>query len=199
MVSKLMHESKKAFELDTKRFNIVAIGRLVSVKGYENLLKSIAILVKQKHFHHIQLRIIGTGELFELLSKLINELGLQNNIELCGFVENPYPVILNSDLFVMTSFSEGLPTALCEAMILGKPVMVTNVSGCSEVVGDGKYGAICEPYVDSIALKLEQIIQDDDYRSELAKNSIERSKIFSDEQTMKKYYNLFESDLKETN
>ncbi|MCC5917068.1 MAG: glycosyltransferase, partial [Cryomorphaceae bacterium] len=193
MISKLMQESQHPFKVDLERFNIVALGRLVPVKGYENLIKAVAVLQKQKQYKHPYLRIVGTGELFEPLSKLIKELGLQNNVELCGFVENPYPIILNSDLFVMTSYSEGLPTALCEAMILGKPVMVTNVSGCSEVVDNGKYGAICEPNVESIASKLEQILQDEDYRTELTEKSVERSQIFSDEHAMQQYYDLFES------
>lgn len=199
MNAKLLQESLKPFQIDTERFNIVALGRLVPVKGYENLIKAVALLVDQQAFKHVYVRIIGTGELFDKLSKMIYEMGLENHVELCGFIENPYPIILKSDLFVMTSFSEGLPTALCEAMILGKPVMVTNVSGCSEVVDGGKYGAVCEPTVESINSKLKQILHNDKYKLELTQKSKQRSIIFSDEHSMQQYYDLFNSDIKKPN
>jgi glycosyltransferase involved in cell wall biosynthesis len=192
MTSKLKIDKNKSLKFENNKVHIVALGRLVTVKGYENLIKAINIIVNESNNYNLKLRIIGTGELQDSLQTLIRNYSLEEFVELCGYVEDAYPLIEASDLFVMTSFSEGLPTALCEAMILGKPVMVTNVSGCSEVVSNGEYGAICEPNAASIAEVLGKLVVSPDLLESLKRKSLERAKMFSVDHAMDQYYKLFE-------
>jgi glycosyltransferase involved in cell wall biosynthesis len=69
------------------------------------------------------------------LEKMINELGLRDQIEILGFTKNPYPIIKNAKVLILSSEREGLPTVLVEALILGTPIVSTNcISGPSEIL-----------------------------------------------------------------
>ena len=54
-------------------------------------------------------------------------------------MSNPYPLMKHADALVISSLSEGLPTVMCEAMILGKPIIAPDISGCREVGNEGQY------------------------------------------------------------
>jgi len=72
------------------------------------------------------------------LEKMIDTLGIGNKVEILGFTKNPYPVIKNAKLLILSSEREGLPTVLVEALILGTPVVSTNcISGPSEILTAG--------------------------------------------------------------
>jgi len=69
------------------------------------------------------------------LVKMIQNFGLEKQVEILGFTSNPYPVIKNAKLLVLSSEREGLPTVLIEALILHTPVVSTNCkSGPSEIL-----------------------------------------------------------------
>ena len=69
------------------------------------------------------------------LEKMIDELGIKDRVEILGFTKNPYPVIKNAKLLILSSEREGLPTVLVEALILGIHVVSTNcISGPSEIL-----------------------------------------------------------------
>jgi len=69
------------------------------------------------------------------LEKMIDELGIRDKVEILGFTKNPYPVIKNAKLLILSSEREGLPTVLVEALILGTPVVSTDChSGPNEIL-----------------------------------------------------------------
>ena len=69
------------------------------------------------------------------LEKMIDELGIQDQVEILGFTKNPYPVIKNAKLLILSSEREGLPTVLIEALILDTAIVSTNcISGPSEIL-----------------------------------------------------------------
>ncbi len=72
------------------------------------------------------------------LEKMIDTLGIRNKVEILGFTKNPYPVIKNAKLLILSSEREGLPTVLIESLILDTPIISTNChSGPSEIlIGD---------------------------------------------------------------
>ncbi len=169
-------------------FNFVAVGSLIPVKNYELLIKAASILIKR--YKDFKIFILGHGYLESKLKALITQEGLQNNFELMGFISNPYPYMLKADAFIMTSLTEALPTALCEAMILQKPVIVTNVSGCREIVNGGEFGLLCESSEYDIAAKMYQLITNTDLFEYYKKKSIERSQVFDDQLFIQKFYEL---------
>jgi glycosyltransferase involved in cell wall biosynthesis len=170
--------------------NITAVGNLLPVKGYSNLLKACKLL--KDSGRDFKLRILGKGPLEGELKEQIQEMGLTGYVSLLGFRDNPYPYMLHSDLFVMSSFSEALPTVLCEAMILGKPVVVTNCSGCKGLVDEGVYGLMKEQTPQAIFEGLKLMIDDPDLRKKYSLKSKERSKLFDIDKAINEYEKLLD-------
>lgn len=180
--------------LDDDTINFIAIGRLVPVKGYCDLI-SAAVKLKNQNLN-FKIRIIGTGPQKDELQKLITDENISHHVELLGFVENPYPIMKASDIYVMSSLSEGLPTALCEAMFLELPILSTDASGCKEVLDNGKYGFQVSREVDALADGIKALIQSPNLRKKYRLLSQERSKIFSDTNSMKFYRDRIEQSVK---
>jgi glycosyltransferase involved in cell wall biosynthesis len=167
-------------EADTIKF--ISVGSLFPVKGYDLLI--LAALKLKKADVKFNIDIYGQGFLKEELLDLIKAHKLEKHVELKGFVSNPYPYIKNADVFIMSSKSEAMPMALCEAMILRKPVLVTNCSGCREVVNYGEFGLMSNAEIDDLAMNMLKLIKDKDYRVKLSSKSIERAVLFSDKSIM---------------
>lgn len=122
--------------------NFVSVGRLSEQKGYDRLIDSVEKLVKE--YDNFVIRIYGDGELKEDLRKMVITKKLTNFIRFEGFVNNPYPFIKNSDVFIAPSRTEGYSTVVVESLILGTPVVVTECSGMNDILDSGKYGLIVE-------------------------------------------------------
>ena len=119
---------------------VVAVGRLTQQKDFSTLLRAFA---KARVLRPMKLIILGEGELRSELESLVGQLNLQNDVSLPGFVENPFAYVSRSDLFVLSSLFEGLPTVLIEAMAVGTPVVAADCpSGPQEILKGGLYGPL---------------------------------------------------------
>ena len=119
---------------------ILAVGRLDKQKDFPTLIQAFA-LVRPKN--PAKLMILGEGSDRSSLESLIQELGLEEDIALPGFVDNPYAYMANADVFVLSSLYEGLPTVLIEALAGGTPVIATDCpSGPREILDNGNYGKL---------------------------------------------------------
>lgn len=107
--------------------NIVAIGRLVYQKGFDRLLQAMPQLLKVKP--NAKLWILGEGPLKKELKEQCNRLGITKNVEFVGFQTNPYVWLKHADLFVLSSYYEGLPNVLLEAIACECPVVAINHPG----------------------------------------------------------------------
>jgi glycosyltransferase involved in cell wall biosynthesis len=122
------------------RLIIVSAGRLTRAKDYPTLVRAFAELRARRP---ARLVILGEGGQRSRLEALIRALGLQDDVDLPGFIENPYNYLANADLFVLSSAWEGSPSALAEALALGTPVVATDCpSGPRELLQDGRYGPL---------------------------------------------------------
>ena len=84
--------------------------------------------------------ILGEGELREQLEREIKQKHLERHVFLAGFRGNPVELTKSFDVFVMSSVTEGLCTALVDAMAASKPAVATTAGGIPEVVVDGETG-----------------------------------------------------------
>ena len=119
---------------------ILAVGRLTEQKDFTTLLKAFA-RVRDKC--KCRLIIAGEGEERSALEKTITDLGIADDVDLHGYVDNPYAYMAHASVFVLSSAWEGLPTVLIEAMAIGLPVVSTDCpSGPKEILHNGKYGIL---------------------------------------------------------
>ena len=111
---------------------VVAVGRLTAQKDFPTLLRVIELV---QRCQPVRLIILGDGPDHRAISALARELGIEDCVELLGFVANPYPYMARASLFVLSSRYEGLPTVLIEALFLGTPVVSTDCpSGPGEII-----------------------------------------------------------------
>lgn len=170
--------------------NIIAVGSLLPVKGYSNLIKACKLL--KDSGREFKLRILGKGPLEEQLRNQIHRLGLKDYVYLLGYKSNPYPYMRESDIFVMSSLAEGLPTVLCEAMILGKPIVTTNCPGCRGLVDKGTYGLMTDITSESLFEGLRSMIDDSKMRYEYGQKAKQRSRSFNVDKVIAEYEKILD-------
>ncbi|XWK88417.1 MAG: glycosyltransferase [Phormidium sp.] len=119
---------------------ILAVGRLDKQKDFPTLIRAFAQVKQQRP---ARLIILGEGQDRVSLEALVQELGLEKEVALPGFVDNPFAYMKRSALFVLSSLYEGLPTVLIEAIAVGTPVVSTDCkSGPAEILENGRYGKL---------------------------------------------------------
>jgi glycosyltransferase involved in cell wall biosynthesis len=119
---------------------ILGVGRLTRAKDFSTLIRAFSFVRKKVN---ARLLILGEGEERPKLESLCRTLNLKNDVELPGYVSNPYPYMKRAAVFVLSSRWEGLPTVLVEALALGTPVVSTDCpSGPREILADGKWGRL---------------------------------------------------------
>jgi glycosyltransferase involved in cell wall biosynthesis len=129
---------------------VLAIGRLCEQKDFACLLRA---FVQLRTTHKARLLILGEGELRSELEDQIAKMGLKaDEVQMPGFVANPFAYVARCAVFVLSSRWEGLPGVLIEAMAAGAPVVSTDcLSGPREILEDGRWGTLV-PVGDSHAL-----------------------------------------------
>ena len=182
--------NSRKFILDSKDvFYFTAIGSLIPVKGFELLIEA-ANLLKKERFQFI-INIIGTGPLKQKLSELILDYNLEDNIKLLGFLPNPYGILKQSRALLISSKTEGLPTVLCEAMILGKACIVPDITGCREVSNNGEFALQVDRTPQGFFEGMKNIIEDPYLLKTYENKSKQRSVIFDDTLAINNYIQLF--------
>ncbi len=166
---------------------LLAVGRLTKQKDFSTLIHAFAVIREQKK---CRLLILGEGEMRAELEALIAKLNLAEDVQMPGFVDNPYAYMQQADVFVLSSAWEGLVTVLIEAMACGTAVVSTDCpSGSREILADGKYGRLVpvgdyEALADAVIETLEQ-----------EKNSeplIKRANDFTQAASVKQYLEVLE-------
>ena len=117
---------------------IVSVGSLIPRKNTILLVYNCLKLLNEGLAFNIL--IIGDGEERKMLESKINESSYKNNFKFTGNINNPIPFILNSDIFVMTSISEGVSRSLMEALYLGKTSLVSDIDGNRELIDNNING-----------------------------------------------------------
>lgn len=182
---------KATEKLSTKdTFTFTAVGSLIPVKGYDLLIESAKIL-RNKSFK-FKIEIIGNGYKEQELKNKVKKLKLSKEVDFLGYLANPYAYINRADVFVMTSVSEALPSALIEAMIIGKPVLITDTTGCREVIEYGKYGMMTERTPEAFAEKMIECIKNPKILEEYVKLSLIKAQEFSKENILSKFFQIID-------
>jgi glycosyltransferase involved in cell wall biosynthesis len=119
---------------------LLAVGSLTPQKDFGVLLQAVARVVRKRPARCI---ILGEGQERGRLEALVRELGLEEQVSLPGFVENPYAYMARSSVYVLSSRWEGLPTVLVEALACGASIVATDCpSGPREILRNGEFGEL---------------------------------------------------------
>ena len=138
---------------------LVGIGRLHYQKNFALQIRAHARLRKQLRLRTL---ILGEGPERGRLEALISELGLQDEVRLIGYRQNPLPYLAQADVFVLSSSFEGFGNVIVEALALGVNVVATDCpGGPAEILDHEKYGSLArlddaQDLAAKIALRLEQ-------------------------------------------
>lgn len=134
----------------------LTIGRLSIEKDHAKLIKSFANVLKV--YPNSRLLIVGDGPLKIMLTQLIQELNLGENVHLLGLRANPFPLLKNADCFVLPSNHEGQPMTLFEAMILEKMIIATDIVGSRSAL-EGRSGHLVENSIEGLTAGLIDFIE----------------------------------------
>jgi len=169
---------------------IISMGRLVKQKGFSDLIRAFAIVKRRLP---ARLVILGQGKKVGQLQELAQSIGVARDVLFCGFQPNPYKYLANSSVFVLSSYWEGFPNSLVEAMACGIPVISTDCpSGPVEIIEPGKNGLLV-PVKDpgALAEAVLRVLEDGKLSRRLANDAQRRSMDFSIVNIVKKYEHMF--------
>lgn len=154
----------------TSQFAIV--GSMIGGKGHDTLLEVLSAEVWQHR--KWQLYIYGKGDGEKYIAGLAQYYNISNKINFCGYVNDIFEVWKQNHILLIPSAGEGLPISLCEAMICGRPAIVTDVGGNTEMITEGETGFIAEaPSVYSYSKAMERAWQNKDKWEEMGKSAHE--------------------------
>jgi glycosyltransferase involved in cell wall biosynthesis len=119
------------------------VAHLSREKGLKYLVEAASLIsdVRKK----LRFVIVGDGECLPELKDLVREKGLENCFQFTGFVPNTAECMRSFDVFVLPSLSEGLSSAILEAMAISLPVVATDVGGIPELIKSGDNGLLVAP------------------------------------------------------
>lgn len=133
-------QAKAKLGLPANGFLVGAVGRLEPEKGFDILVRAIAELVRRGI--DTSLVIVGEGGDRPRLEALAVELGIRDRVRLPGWQSDVRVYFEAMDLFALSSYREGLPNVMLEAMALQVPCVATRINGVPKLVQDGRNGLL---------------------------------------------------------
>jgi glycosyltransferase involved in cell wall biosynthesis len=154
---------------------IGAVGRLFEEKGYDTLIRAIALL--KTRGVSVRCVIAGVGPEEVRLRQMIADLSVSDEIRMLGRREDVPEIVRALDVAVLPSRREGSPLALIEYMALGAPIVATAVGGVPELITDGLHGLLVPPQdPDALAGAIGRLVEDRGLAQTLGKQARERQR-----------------------
>lgn len=180
-----------AVTFSDNQFNIVQVGKIENSKGFDRLIPVVKKLCQSGISPHVY--ILGIGPEKAALQRKFDAHKISKNFTFLGYQENPYAVISKADLFVCSSHREGFSTATTEALILGVPVVATNVGGMKEMLGNNnEYGVVVENDVE-LTDTIVRLANDPQLLEYYRRQSMTRGKDFGIRKTVQAVEEMFDS------
>lgn len=134
---------KTEFDVDKgNNFVFSVVGRLHPVKNYGLFLKAAKEISRK--YDKVRFWVIGNGSEYEHLTNLAETLGIMDKVRFWGYRTDIDIAMSRCDCFVQTSFTEGSPNTIAEAMRASKPIISTRSTDLSEMIEDDKNGYVVE-------------------------------------------------------
>ena len=146
--------------------NVVSVARLCHEKAFDRAIRVHERL--EKEGIHFRWYIVGEGLCRRKLEQQIKACGLEGKFVLLGQKMNPYPYILQADVFAMPSLVEGWCLAVTEAKVLARPILFTDVAGAREQIESEFNGLIVENSEEGIYTGLKRLLLDKSLRNKFS-------------------------------
>ncbi len=178
---------------DNNLLKYITIGRLEELKGHASLIE--AFYDVKKKIPNSKLIIIGEGSLKRLLKEQIEKLQLNNDVILTGYIKNPFKYISKADIFVLSSYYEGLPMVLLEALACELPIISTDCpTGPREILGNNEFGILVGvKNLRELTMRMIELGNNKELRMWLKKKSLIRAKAFDYKIVEQQWIKLIES------
>jgi glycosyltransferase involved in cell wall biosynthesis len=169
----------------------VNVGALVPHKDHLTLVEAAKRL--EHRFPELHWIVAGEGELRHGLEQRIDALRLRGRVHLIGHIPQPERVVVEANVFVMSSQEEGLGTSVLEAMALGIPVASTSAGGLPELVGNGAGLLVPSQDPDALAQVVARLLSENELRQQLIERARTEVLRFSDRQMAEKVGSVYRS------
>lgn len=137
---------------------LITVGRLKAPKDFSTLLRALAGLEPRSFEEAL---IVGSGPDRSRVEQELSSLGLGGRVRVLGERQDVRTLLADSDVFVLSSRSEGLPVSVLEAMAAGLPVVASDVGGLRELVVEGETGLLVPPAdPEALAAALQGLLAD---------------------------------------
>jgi glycosyltransferase involved in cell wall biosynthesis len=186
----LSFHSKEKSTLKNRK--IIAVGRLIAQKGFEDLILAFSRI--HQCIEGWSIDIYGEGQDYNYLNSLIAHYKMQDKIKINKAVKNIQAVFIDSALFVFPSKYEGFGLVLTEAMECGLPTIAYDCEcGPSEIIMNGEDGYLVSDFdIDTLSLRIKELALNNERRLEFSSKAIENVKRFNADKIMKEWKLLFE-------
>lgn len=138
-------QTRKALSIAPNRFVVMVIARLHFQKNQMLVLRALAEM-REDVRRDLLVLFVGSGEDEEILRGLARALHVAENVRFLGYRRDVQTLLSVADLVLMTSWFEGMPLALLEAMRAGVPIVSTPWVGARDMLGDGRFGFLTRDY-----------------------------------------------------
>lgn len=170
----------------------IAVGRLTHQKNFSALIRiwrTVAV-----HHPDWQLEIWGEGELQRAIQQQIEEAGLENGIFLRGYTSEALRKMSKASMYLLSSYYEGLPLVMIEAMSVGLPVVSFMCpTGPQDILDDGRTGYLVPVGEENLfAEKVCRLIEDESLRKTMGKAALEESRKYRVDTIIPLWMNLFQ-------
>ena len=184
-------DARARLGLEEDEVAVIHVARLNALKDHGTALRAMARLTSE--FPRTKLLVVGEGEERGMIERLICELHLGERVSLLGLRGDIAELLAASDIFLLTSISEGIPLTIIEAMAAGLPCVSTAVGGTPEVIADRETGYLAragDPQ--DVAEKLKLLVAQPTLRHSMGLAGRQRaSQQFSDRQMHQAYQSLY--------
>lgn len=177
--------------------NVVSVGRISTQKRLDWLLRSWAIVQRERP--NARLWIVGGGELTEECTALAASLGIEPTCTFLGHRRNGWDYIAAADIVAMTTMYESRGNIVLEAMASGRPIVASEVDGVRDSISQGVEGLLVRPGdIKKFADSLMALIDHPNLRSQLGRHGKHRVRDFNLRTIMRQYDELIDELLAES-
>lgn len=173
---------KMSLDKNDYLFDVIYLGRLTSPKNPIRLIRIFKLIIDK--CPNIKIAVVGSGDLEKDTIEESKKLGIYEKINFLGFVSNPYKILHDSKVMLMTSDWEGTPMCVLEALSLGIPVVSTPVDGIKDIIKNNIHGFLSEED-QVLANKCLLLVENENIRKDISDNCMKYANEIMDKEKFK--------------